>query len=128
MRLVCILFTFENSTEHTDGPTDGRTDTTSYRAATVHLIMVRLLSYFNTLILLMQVFNRLIRQYKYLERTLEDATKKVLMNTQRFQPEQRAKLADVTVIFLEQVRSGRSGLLLGDGCTMGQNQVILRHQ
>ena len=33
MRLVCILFTFENSTEHTDG----RTDTTSYRDATAYL-------------------------------------------------------------------------------------------
>ena len=44
-RLVCVLFTFENNTGHTDGrtdrptdgPTDRRTDTTSYRDATVHL-------------------------------------------------------------------------------------------
>ena len=43
MRLVCVLFTFENNTGQTDGstdgPTDGRTDTTSYRDATAHLIM-----------------------------------------------------------------------------------------
>ena len=41
MRLVCVLFTFENNTGRTDGPTDrrsdGRTDTTSYRDATTHL-------------------------------------------------------------------------------------------
>ena len=41
MRLVCVLFTFENNTGYTDGPTDlrtdGRTDTTSYRDATAHL-------------------------------------------------------------------------------------------
>ena len=37
MRLVCVLFTFENNTGHTDGRTDGRTDTTSYRDATAHL-------------------------------------------------------------------------------------------
>ena len=47
MRLVCVLFTFENNTGHTDrrtdGPTDrrtdGPTDTTSYRDATAHLKM-----------------------------------------------------------------------------------------
>ena len=33
MRLVCVLFTFENNT----GRTDGRTDKTSYRDATAHL-------------------------------------------------------------------------------------------
>ena len=41
MRLVCVLFTFENNTGptdgRTDGPTDRRTDTTSYRDATAHL-------------------------------------------------------------------------------------------
>ena len=41
MRLVCVLFTFENNTEptdgRTDGPTDRRTDITSYRDATAHL-------------------------------------------------------------------------------------------
>ena len=37
MRLACVLFTFENSTGHTDGRTDGRTDMTSYRDATAHL-------------------------------------------------------------------------------------------
>ena len=37
MRLVCVLFTFENNTGHTDRRTDRRTDTTSYRDATVHL-------------------------------------------------------------------------------------------
>ena len=26
LRLVCVLFTFENNTGPTDGPTDGRTD------------------------------------------------------------------------------------------------------
>ena len=50
MHLVCVLFTFQNNTGHTDrqshgptdGPTDGRTvrqtNTTSYRDATAHLI------------------------------------------------------------------------------------------
>ena len=49
MRRVCVPFTFENNTGHTDRRTDGRTDgrtdrrtdgrtdTTSYRDATVHL-------------------------------------------------------------------------------------------
>ena len=43
MRLVGVLFTFENNTGRTDGPTDGRTDgrtdVTSYRDATAHLKM-----------------------------------------------------------------------------------------
>ena len=30
MRLVCVLFTFENNTGHTDGPTDLRTDLRTY--------------------------------------------------------------------------------------------------
>ena len=33
MRLVCVLYTFENNTGHTDL----RTDTTSYRDKTAHL-------------------------------------------------------------------------------------------
>ena len=37
MRLVCVLSTFENNWGRTDRPTDGRTDTTSYRDATAHL-------------------------------------------------------------------------------------------
>ena len=38
MRQVCVLFTFENNTGlRTYGPTDQRTDTTSYRDATAHL-------------------------------------------------------------------------------------------
>ena len=40
MRLLCVIFAFENNTAPTDGPTDlqtdGRTDTTSYRDATAH--------------------------------------------------------------------------------------------
>ena len=65
----------------------------------------------NTLILFIQVFVKLIRRYKYLERAFEDEMKKVLMYTKGFQPEQRAKLADVTAIFLAQVRDGRWVLL-----------------
>ena len=45
MRLVCVLFTFENNAGptdlrtdgRTDGRTDRRTDTSSYRDATAHL-------------------------------------------------------------------------------------------
>ena len=37
MRLVCVLFTFENNTGPTDLRTDLRTDTTSYRDAKAHL-------------------------------------------------------------------------------------------
>ena len=37
MRLVGVLLTFENNTGHTDGPTGGRTDMTSYRDALLHL-------------------------------------------------------------------------------------------
>ena len=48
----------------------------------------------------------MIRRYKYLERAFEDEMKKVLMYTKGFQPEHRTKLADVTAIFLAQVRSG----------------------
>ena len=39
MRLVCVLSTFENNTGRTYGPTDRRTDTTSYGDATAHLKM-----------------------------------------------------------------------------------------
>ena len=39
MRLVCVLSIFENNWGRTDRPTDGRTDTTSYRDATAHLKM-----------------------------------------------------------------------------------------
>ena len=34
---VCVLFTFENNAGRTDGQTDRRTDTTSYRDTTAHL-------------------------------------------------------------------------------------------
>ena len=37
MRLVCVLFTFENNTGHTDLRTDGQMDMTSYRDVTAHL-------------------------------------------------------------------------------------------
>ena len=37
IRLVCVLSTFENNTGRTYGPTDRRTDATSYRDATAHL-------------------------------------------------------------------------------------------
>ena len=50
-----------------------------------------------------QVFVKLIRRYKYLERAFEDEMKKVLMYTKGFKPEQRTKLADVTAVFLAQV-------------------------
>ena len=46
----------------------------------------------------------MIRRYKYLERAFEDEMKKVLMYTKGFKPEQRLKLADVTAVFLAQVR------------------------
>ena len=37
MRLVGVLFTFENNWGRTDGRTDRRTDTPSYRDATAHI-------------------------------------------------------------------------------------------
>jgi len=49
-----------------------------------------------------QVFVKLIRRYKYLERAFEDEMKKVLMYTKGFQPEERQKLAIITAIFLTQ--------------------------
>ena len=52
-----------------------------------------------------QVFVKLIRRYKYLERAFEDEMKKVLMYTKGFKPEQRTKLADVTAVSLAQVGS-----------------------
>ena len=39
MRLVCVHFTIENNTGHTDLRRDGGTDTTSYKDATAHLKM-----------------------------------------------------------------------------------------
>ena len=47
MRLVCVLFTFENNTGRTEGRTHGQThgltDTISYKDAMAHLKMGRVL-------------------------------------------------------------------------------------
>lgn len=55
-----------------------------------------------------QVITKLIRRYKYLEKTLDDEFKKVFMFLKGFTPEQRAKLAKVTAILLSggQITSG----------------------
>ncbi|GFU04647.1 basic leucine zipper and W2 domain-containing protein 1 [Nephila pilipes] len=47
-----------------------------------------------------QLFTKLIRRYKYLEKTLEDEFKKVVMFLKGFTPEQREKLAKVSAILL----------------------------
>ncbi|KFM79503.1 Basic leucine zipper and W2 domain-containing protein 1, partial [Stegodyphus mimosarum] len=47
-----------------------------------------------------QVITKLIRRYKYLEKTLEEEFKKVFMFLKGFTPEQRSKLAKVTAILL----------------------------
>ncbi|KAG8194520.1 hypothetical protein JTE90_013272 [Oedothorax gibbosus] len=55
-----------------------------------------------------QVITKLIRRYKYLEKTLDDELKKVFMFLKGFTPEQRTKLAKVTAILLSggQITSG----------------------
>lgn len=47
-----------------------------------------------------QVITKLIRRYKYLEKTLEDEFKKVLVFLKGFPPQQRSKLAKVTAVLL----------------------------
>lgn len=47
-----------------------------------------------------QVITKLIRRYKYLEKTLDEEFRKVFMFLKGFAPEQRAKLAKVTAILL----------------------------
>ncbi|GIY65742.1 basic leucine zipper and W2 domain-containing protein 1 [Caerostris extrusa] len=47
-----------------------------------------------------QVITKLIRRYKYLEKTLEDEFKKVLVFLKGFSPVQRSKLAKVTAVML----------------------------
>ncbi|XP_023220828.1 basic leucine zipper and W2 domain-containing protein 2-like [Centruroides sculpturatus] len=47
-----------------------------------------------------QVFTKLIRRYKYLEKTLEDEFKKVMVFLKGFTPEERRKLAKVTSILV----------------------------
>lgn len=47
-----------------------------------------------------QVITRLIRRYKYLEKTLEEEFKKVLVFLKGFTPQERQKLAKVTAILI----------------------------
>ncbi|XP_076366436.1 eIF5-mimic protein 2-like isoform X2 [Tachypleus tridentatus] len=47
-----------------------------------------------------QLITKLVRRYKYLEKTLEDELKKVLVFLKAFSPEERAKLAKVTCILV----------------------------
>lgn len=47
-----------------------------------------------------QVITKLIRRYKYLEKTLEEEFKKVFMFLKGFTPDQREKLAKVTALLL----------------------------
>ncbi|XP_054712687.1 eIF5-mimic protein 2-like [Uloborus diversus] len=47
-----------------------------------------------------QVITKLIRRYKYLEKTLDDEFKKIFMFLKGFTPEQRSKLGKVTAILL----------------------------
>lgn len=47
-----------------------------------------------------QVITKLIRRYKYMEKTLEEEFKKVFMFLKGFTPDQREKLAKVTAILL----------------------------
>ncbi|CAL1272254.1 unnamed protein product [Larinioides sclopetarius] len=63
-----------------------------------------------------QVITKLIRRYKYLEKTLDDEFKKVFMFLKGFTPEQREKLAKVTAILLSggQITAGVLGKVLQD--------------
>ncbi|XP_022241275.1 basic leucine zipper and W2 domain-containing protein 2-like [Limulus polyphemus] len=47
-----------------------------------------------------QLITKLVRRYKYLEKTLEDEFKKVLVFLKAFSPEERTKLAKVTCILV----------------------------
>ncbi|XP_022295017.1 eIF5-mimic protein 2-like [Crassostrea virginica] len=47
-----------------------------------------------------EVFNKLLRRYKYLERSFEDALKKILYFMKGFQDDEKQKLAIITGIFL----------------------------
>ncbi|GBN56752.1 Basic leucine zipper and W2 domain-containing protein 2 [Araneus ventricosus] len=63
-----------------------------------------------------QVITKLIRRYKYLEKTLDDEFKKVFMFLKGFTPEQREKLAKVTAILLSggQITGGVLSKVLQD--------------
>lgn len=47
-----------------------------------------------------EVFNKLLRRYKYLERSFEDALKKILYFMKGFKDDEKRKLAIITGIFL----------------------------
>jgi len=78
-------------------------DGDSNRASTTDICVFECDPNIESLKAFVQVFVKLIRRYKYLERAFEDEMKKVLMYTKGFKPEHRTKLADVTAIFLVQV-------------------------
>ncbi|GFR22303.1 basic leucine zipper and W2 domain-containing protein 1 [Trichonephila clavata] len=63
-----------------------------------------------------QLFTKLIRRYKYLEKTLDDEFKKLVMFLKGFTPEQREKLAKVTAILLSggQISAGILAKVLQD--------------
>ncbi|GBN23479.1 Basic leucine zipper and W2 domain-containing protein 2 [Araneus ventricosus] len=71
---------------------------------------------FETLKNYAQVITKLIRRYKYLEKTLDDEFKKVFMFLKGFTPEQREKLAKVTAILLSggQITGGVLSKVLQD--------------
>lgn len=77
-------------------------DGDSNRASTTSVCVFECDPNLDSLKAFVQVFVKLIRRYKYLERAFEDEMKKVLMYTKGFKPEQRTKLADVTAVFLAQ--------------------------
>lgn len=48
----------------------------------------------------MQIFVKLMRRYKYLEKMFEEEMKKVLVYIKGFQPEERIKLARMTALWI----------------------------
>jgi hypothetical protein len=53
-----------------------------------------------TVFVIPQIFNKLVRRYKYLEKMFEEEMKKVLVFIRGFQPIERVKLARMTALWI----------------------------
>lgn len=63
-----------------------------------------------------QVFIKLMRRYKYLEKMFEDEMKKILVFVKGFNEEERIKLARMTALWISNGSVPPSVLLVRDDC------------
>lgn len=66
----------------------------------MNLLIIKIERNHNCLFCLLQVFVKLIRRYKYLEKMFEEEMGKVLLFVKGFTPSERIKLARMTALWL----------------------------